>query len=187
MADYIAVVGEGTNTTPAGINDFGGARIDVRFAKLDTPEQMAQAQSSRRAAGDDAVDKAVFQQEFAGLKTLGQLHADRGLDYARAGEADHRVRLGEDHVAQRQHFIQLVRLHHLLHERREGHVFGIYPDYLHPESVRANRNLRPDAAHPDHHRQVARLEPRAGAGLRVVPLRETASQMIDGIVREIRG
>lgn len=37
---------------------------------------------------DDAVDEAVFEQEFAGLKALGQLDANRGLDGARPGEAD---------------------------------------------------------------------------------------------------
>jgi D-3-phosphoglycerate dehydrogenase len=50
MADYIVVVGEGTNTTPAGINDFHGAKIDVRFAKLDTPEQIAQASADADGA-----------------------------------------------------------------------------------------------------------------------------------------
>jgi D-3-phosphoglycerate dehydrogenase / 2-oxoglutarate reductase len=43
MADYIAVVGEGTNNVTPGVHEFRGAKIDVRFAKLDTPEQMAQA------------------------------------------------------------------------------------------------------------------------------------------------
>ena len=41
-------------------------------------------------ATDDAVDEAVLQQELAGLKALGQLDADGGLDGSRAGEADQR-------------------------------------------------------------------------------------------------
>ncbi len=43
MADYTVVVGEGTNRVSAGINDFNGAKINVRFAKLDTPQEMAAA------------------------------------------------------------------------------------------------------------------------------------------------
>ena len=40
--------------------------------------------------GDDAIDEAVLQEELAGLKALGQLDADGGLDGPRAGKTDQR-------------------------------------------------------------------------------------------------
>ncbi len=46
-------------------------------------------------AGHDPVDEAVLEEKLARLKTLRQFHADRGLDRARAGEADQGPRLGE--------------------------------------------------------------------------------------------
>ena len=52
------------------------------------------------AAVHDPVDEAVLQQELAGLETLGQLHADRLLDDAGAGESDQGLGLGEDEIAQ---------------------------------------------------------------------------------------
>ena len=72
----------------------------------DSPDRSFHAQSGRNRAAtsrssrssaqlalqvlpaDDAIDEAVFQQEFARLKALGQLNADRGLDGARPGKAD---------------------------------------------------------------------------------------------------
>ena len=49
---------------------------------------------------DDRVDHAVLEQELGALEALGQLLADGLLDDARPGEADERLRLGEDDVAQ---------------------------------------------------------------------------------------
>jgi len=43
----------------------------------------------------------VLEEELAGLEALGEFDADRGLDGPRAGEADERLRLGEDEVAER--------------------------------------------------------------------------------------
>ncbi len=43
----------------------------------------------------------MLQQELAGLESLGQLDADRGLDRPRPGEADQGLRFGKDEVAQR--------------------------------------------------------------------------------------
>jgi hypothetical protein len=45
----------------------------------------------------------VLEQELGALEAGRQLLADRLLDDARPGEADQRVRLGEDHVAEHRH------------------------------------------------------------------------------------
>ena len=49
----------------------------------------------------DEVHEPVLLQEFAALEPVGQLDLDRVPDRARACEADQRLRLGEDKVAER--------------------------------------------------------------------------------------
>src|SRR5262245_12163880 len=50
---------------------------------------------------DNPIDVAVFQQEFAGLKSGRQLGAERGFDRAWAGKADQRFGLGKHQIAKR--------------------------------------------------------------------------------------
>ena len=47
------------------------------------------------AAADNSVDIAVLQQELAGLKALGQFHAEGCFDRARSGKADEGLWFGE--------------------------------------------------------------------------------------------
>ena len=51
-------------------------------------------------AGHDRVEHAVRQQELRRLKIVGQLLVGGLLDYAAAGEADHRAGLGEIQIAE---------------------------------------------------------------------------------------
>ena len=62
--------------------------------------QQRRPASSRGPCGDDGVHHAVLEQELRALEALGQLLADGLLDDPRPGEADQRLRLGEDDVAQ---------------------------------------------------------------------------------------
>ncbi len=71
------------------------ARLRLAAAVVDGPGDLA----LEIFAGNDAVDEAVLQQKFARLKALWQLHADRGLDRPRPGEADQRPRLGKTKIA----------------------------------------------------------------------------------------
>ena len=47
----------------------------------------------------DQIDQAVFLEKFRGLESFRQILVRRFLDHARAGEADHAFRLGNNHVA----------------------------------------------------------------------------------------
>ena len=49
---------------------------------------------------DDVVNKALFQQKFGALEVFRQLLVDGLLDHALTGEADERLRLGDDDVAE---------------------------------------------------------------------------------------
>ena len=49
----------------------------------------------------DPVDEPMFEQEFAGLKSLGEFDANRRLDRSGTGESDQGSRLGENEIAQR--------------------------------------------------------------------------------------
>src|ERR1051325_3426923 len=51
-------------------------------------------------ARDDGIDEAMFDKELRGLKARRQLGLSGVLDHARAGEADHRARFGDDQVAE---------------------------------------------------------------------------------------
>ena len=51
-------------------------------------------------AVDDEIDEAVLLEELAPLKPFGQLDLDRVPDRARPGEADQRLGLGDDEVAE---------------------------------------------------------------------------------------
>ena len=53
------------------------------------------------AAGDDAVDEAVFEEELGGLEAFGEFETDGGFDGAGAGEADEGLGFGDADVAER--------------------------------------------------------------------------------------
>ncbi len=66
-------------------------------AEVDRPRDFA----LQVRAAHDAVNEAMLQEEFAGLESLGQFDANRGLNHARAGKTDQGTWLGEDHIPQR--------------------------------------------------------------------------------------
>src|SRR5918994_3327270 len=66
------------------------------------PLHVAYESSCRVTQGcprDDVVHLAMLQQKFGGLESIRKILADRLLDDALSREADHRARLGQDHVA----------------------------------------------------------------------------------------
>ncbi len=70
----------------------------VRGLAVEHGEQHREA-VAQLAAVHDQVDRALLEQELGALEAFRQLLAHGLLDHARAGEADQRVGLGDDHVA----------------------------------------------------------------------------------------
>ena len=77
--------------------------VPVRRVGLAAALEPAQRALERRLeilARHDHVDHAVLEQELRALEARRQLLADRLLDHARPGEADQRIGLGDDDVAE---------------------------------------------------------------------------------------
>src|SRR5262245_19504448 len=72
------------------VSDFDIRISDLLLAIVDTARDF----STEVFARHDAIDEAVFHEEFVGLEAFGQLEADGVPDGALAGEADEGARLG---------------------------------------------------------------------------------------------
>ncbi len=79
-----------------------GRRTSIVPARAPQPEQRQDLAEpvAQLVARDDGVDHPVLQEELGALEAGRQLLADGLLDDPRAGEADERLRLGQDDVAQ---------------------------------------------------------------------------------------
>ena len=147
----------------------------------DADQQVAQLV----AMGDD-VDHAVLAQIFRALEAGRQLLADRLLDDARAGKADHRPRLGDGDVAQHreggghaagggigQHhderqarFLDLIRRDHgarQLHQRQDALLHARPAGRRHDDQCRLLqhrefRSREQRLAHGDAHRAAHEIE-----------------------------
>src|SRR5206468_5269952 len=92
--------------SPSGLSSAamsGATQQAPQAVQAATSAQQAEQLSELLAqvlALDDAVDHALLDEELRALEALGELLADGLLDDPRPGEADQRVGLGEDHVAE---------------------------------------------------------------------------------------
>src|SRR5690349_936210 len=87
-----------TSSVSKVTGDVAASRSGVGGHSLEQSQHGVQPVAQLPAV-DDHVDGALLEQELGALEAFGQLLAHRLLDYARAGEADQRLRLGEHHVA----------------------------------------------------------------------------------------
>ena len=80
----LEIVGDALDKLNIEIPSWGFANTGTRFGKFIQPTAAT-----------------TIEEKFSGLEALGQILAGRLFEHARAGKADHRLRLGEVEIAQR--------------------------------------------------------------------------------------